>query len=95
MFLTHFDLPFLTPFLLALVYLPTGQKLVKKWEFTIYLHTYVLLPITYLPSYLPIQRALQQFKLRIRLTSRFLSSSFSAYEISNFAKIVGMNSPIP
>jgi len=84
--------------LLALVYLPTGQKLVKTGNL---LFTYSPTSSYLLPTFLPTQRALQQFKLRIRIISRFLSSSFrpllaelSSLRNLQFRKNCAMDSPI-
>jgi len=101
-FLTHFDFTIPYPFL-ACSGLFTYRPKVSKKMGIYYLLTPLRppLPTTYLPTYLPTQRALQQFKLRIRFSSRYLSSSFRSplAELSSlrnlqFRKIRGMGSPI-
>jgi hypothetical protein len=87
-------LPFLTPFLLALVYLPTGQKLVKNGNL-LFTYTPTSSITYYLPSYLPTyttrSAAVQtphSVLLALSLQQLFVLfwQSFTAYEISNFAK---------
>jgi hypothetical protein len=93
-FLTHFDFTIPYPFLACSGLFTYRPKVSKKWEFTIYLHPYVLhylLP-TFLPTYL--HNALCSSSNSAFGSPRAISpaafvllwQSFPAYEISNFAK---------